>query len=704
MAAISAIRKRTGLVLGLVTVAVAGFIVMDMTSGGGGGGGQTSDMTLVKVAGQKVDWTEMLRTEEILYTGSETDVFSRRQYLYNYFVERAIIEKEAEKLGLGVTAPELQELQFGANKSPIIQQRFMDPNTGQISQEQLNSIRTQIQDGSVTPEIRAFWSIQEKEIIKDRLQTKLNQLINKGLYAPNFMATESFKGNNDRMTVEFVKVGYEAIPDSEVEVTDKDIENYINKNKNKYKQERETRKLKYAVLDVVPTATDSANILASITALVEDFKTTDNDTLFVEINGGIFESNYQKREDLPENVAEAAFAMEIGDVFGPYEEEGSYRIAKLVDRQMIPDSARSRHILLKVNTMEEAQAAQMKLDSIKTVIENGEATFADMAAQFSQDGSAQNGGDLNYAAQGMMVQPFNDFIFFNGKIGEPEMVFTQFGIHLVEVTDRKYINREQGVQLAIVTREIIPSEDTQNDVFDKAFEIVNNNRSLEELEKAVTENNLRLQTSQALSKNEFQIGGLNPGTDSREIIRWAYGSNRKEGEVSGDVYSSSAPGVYFVEKYVIVALSDIIDEGIPPASSMREELEGIVRNQKKAEMIMEKIDGKSMDEVVTMYGANATKETATEVTFSQASLGSAGVEPTVVGAATGLPANTVSKPLQGNGGVFLVKTVSTEPATLTDINMFKSTTSSNSRRQFEVTFMEALKEKYDITDNRFKFY
>jgi peptidyl-prolyl cis-trans isomerase D len=580
----------------------------------------------------------------------------------------------------------------------------MDPSTGQISQEQLNNIRTQIQDGSVTPEIRAFWSIQEKEIIKDRLQSKLNQLINKGLYAPNFMATESFKGNNDQYTVEFVKVAYEAIPDSEVEVTDKDIANYLNENKNKYKQERETRKLQYAILDVVPTAADSANILASITALVEEFRNTENDTLFVETQGGIFEPNYEKREELPENLAEAAFSMAIGDVYGPYEEDGTYRIAKVVDRQIVPDSARSRHILLPVNTMEQAMSAQQKLDSIKTVIANGEATFAEMAAQFSQDGSAQNGGDLNYAAQGMMVQPFNDFIFFNGKIGEPDIVFTQFGLHLVEVTDRKYITREQGVQLAIVAREISPSEDTQNDVFEKAFEIVNNNRSLEELKKAVAANNLRLQTTQALSKNEFQIGGLNPGTDSREIIRWAFGSNRKAGEVSGDVYSSSSPGVYFVEKYVIVGLSDIISEGVPPAAAMREELEGVVRNQLKAKKIMEKINGKSMDEVVAMYGANATRETADEVTFNQANLGSAGVEPKVVGAAIGLPLNTVSKPLEGNGGVFLVKTISNNPANLVDINMFKSTTASNSRRQFEVTFMQARKEKYDITDNRFKFY
>jgi len=703
MAVISAIRKRTGLVLGLVALAVAGFIVMDMTSGGGGGG-QTNDMTIAKVAGEKIDWKEMLRTEEVLYAGSDADVFSRRDYLFNYFVERTIIEKEAEKLGLGVSVAELSELQFGAEKSPIIQQRFTDPNTGGINQQQLNQIRQDIQNGTLQPELRAFWNIQEREIIKDRLQSKLSQLVNKGLYAPAFVATDNFRSNNDKFAVEFVKVGFDAIPDTEVEVTDKAINDYISANKNKYKQKEESRKIEYAILQVTPTAKDSANILSSLEGLVENFRNAENDTLFVENNSGIFDAAYDKKDALPEAIADELFSIAIGDVYGPYEQDGSYRIAKVIDRKMIPDSVRSRHILIRANTMEEAIAAQTRLDSIKTVLKNGEATFADMASRFSQDGSAQNGGDLNYSAQGMMVQPFNDFIFYNGKIGEPDLVFTQFGLHLVEVTDRKFINNEQGIQLAIIAREITPSEDTQSDVFERAFELVNSNRSIEKLREAIqASGDLRLSTSQSFQRNDFRVATLEPGSDAREIVRWAFGKNRKVGEVSGDVYSSSAAGTYFVDKYIIAALSDVISEGTPSAASMRTELEGLVRNQLKAKKIIENISGKGMNEISSVY-PSAKVETANDVSFNQGTLGSAGLEPKVVGTATGLPLNTASKPIEGNGGVYVVKTTSATPATMSDPSMFKNTAQTNARRQYEVMFMSGLRSKYDITDLRFKFY
>jgi len=703
MAVISAIRKRTGLVLGLVAVAVAGFIVMDMTSGGGQGA-QGSDMTIVKVAGEKVDWKEMLRTEEILYSGSDADVFSRRDYLFNYFVEKAIIEKEAGKLGLGVSVAELAELQFGTEKSPLIQQRFMDPNTGAINQQQLNQIRQDIQNGTLQPELRAFWSIQEKEIIKDRLQTKLNQLVTKGLYAPAFVANDNFRSNNDKYTIDYVKVGFDAIPDSEVEVTDKAINDYINANKNKYKQKEETRKVEYAVLEVIPTSKDTADILASLENLIESFKNAENDTLFVENNSGMFDAAYDKLEDLPEAIGTDIFNTPVGEVYGPYEENGTFRIAKVVDRKMIPDSVRSRHILIRANTMEEAIAAQTKLDSIKTVLKNGQATFEEMAARFSQDGSAQNGGDLNFAGPGMMVQPFNDFIFYNGEIGKPDMVFTQFGLHLVEVTDRKFISREQGVQLAIVTREIIPSEDTQGDVFERAFELVNNNRTLEKLREAIqASGDLRLTPSQPFQRNDFRVASLTPGSDAREIVRWAYGKNRKAGEVSGDVYSSSSPGSYFVEKYIIVGLSDIIGEGVPSAASMRKELEGLVRNQLKAKKIIDKIAGKGMEEIKSVF-PSAVSETANDVSFSGATLGNAGVEPKVVGTALGLALNTPSKPIEGNGGVYVVKTTASNPATMSDPSMFKSTAQTNARRQYDAMFMDGLRNRYSITDNRFKFY
>lgn len=88
---------------------------------------------------------------------------------------------------------------------------------------------------------------------------------------------------------------------------------------------------------------------------------------------------------------------------------------------------RASHIL--VATEEEA-------NNLRNEIINGK-NFADVAAEYSNCPSGANGGDLGYFGRGMMVKPFEDAAFKLevGELSQP--VQTQFGWHLIEVTDKK---------------------------------------------------------------------------------------------------------------------------------------------------------------------------------------------------------------------------------------------------------------------------
>ena len=164
MALISKIRKNSWVLVVLIGLGLAGFIIMDMTSGQQSVFG-SSQFTVGEIDGQKLDWNQFNRVEQVLYGNSGGEVFSRRKQLWDYFVEEAVVQEEAEALGLGVSKAELLDLQFGTNPSPVIRQRFTDPNTRQINFQQLNQIKTAIENGTFTdPQMRAFWSHQEKEI------------------------------------------------------------------------------------------------------------------------------------------------------------------------------------------------------------------------------------------------------------------------------------------------------------------------------------------------------------------------------------------------------------------------------------------------------------------------------------------------------------------------------------------------------------
>jgi len=154
MALIGKIRKNSWLMIVVIGLALAAFIIMDMTSSSqlGGGGGS---MPIGEINGKSVDWNDFQNAEQLVY-GNSTDIFGRRSALWNYFVEEAIVSDQAEELGLGVSRDELMDLQFGNNPSPVIAARFMNPQTGQMDVAQLNQIKQQIEGNTMTPELRGY--------------------------------------------------------------------------------------------------------------------------------------------------------------------------------------------------------------------------------------------------------------------------------------------------------------------------------------------------------------------------------------------------------------------------------------------------------------------------------------------------------------------------------------------------------------------
>jgi peptidyl-prolyl cis-trans isomerase D len=398
-----------------------------------------------------------------------------------------------------------------------------------------------------------------------------------------------------------------------------------------------------------------------------------------------------------------------GTVMGPYIDANSYRAIKLIDRKVIADSVRSRHILRRVDANTAATnplamiQANATIDSLKLVLESGAAVFDSLAAKFSEDFSnANNGGDLGYAAINAMVQPYNEVLFYTGEIGKLYKVTTQFGVHLIEVLDRKFETNEERLKIAYVNQPIIPSEATQNAIRKKAREFVAENRSLEALRKAAAENDdLEVETAFGLKENDFIVGALGSGSDSRQIIKWAYKSS--VGEVSPDVYSYQDQVNYFDNKYVVAALSSVVEPGMPSVADIKEEIELQVTNQKKAEKVKGQLSGSNLSAIASQY--NTEIDTARNVSFTSSSLPGLGSEPKVLASAFFLELNQVSAPIIGNSGVYLLKVYNKpESAGITNIPQIRQIENSKTRSQVTGNLIQAMKKNANIEDYRSKFY
>ncbi|MDP4710962.1 MAG: peptidylprolyl isomerase [Saprospiraceae bacterium] len=707
MALISQIRKNSWILVVMIALGLGGFILMDMTAGqqslfGG------SQFTVGNVEGEKLDWNKFSQVDQVIYGNSGAEVYSRRENLWNFFVEDILISRESEGNGLGIGKPELLDLQFGDNNmqniSPVIQARFGDPMTGMINMQLLSQYKASIQNNTLTdPGIRSFWAQQEKEIIKDRLQTKLTFMVEKGMYTPSWMAEMSNRDLNQRMDFAYVKVPLDELDNTEVSVSDSDFKAYLQENKAVYTIKEERRSIAYVNFPVVPTAADSAAIRGRLAELAAEFESAENDSLFLLNNLGTLDPVFYKKDELGVALADNLFDLPAGSVYGPYREGNAYKIAKLLDKQVLPDSVKSRHILIRASTPVEFESAEKLLDSLTVLIERGVESFDSLAAKFGTDGTAQLGGDLGYVTQGMMVQPFNDLIFQEAVPGKLYQVNTQFGRHLVEVTGRRFIDNEPSVRVGIVSQSIVPSDETQNAAYDKVLAFVGQNRDLAALQAAVDNDpGLSLENVFGLRENDFEVDGLDAGGSSRNIVRWAFGAS--EGDVSAEIYSFQDPVDFYDNRYVVVALVDVQSSGLPDLAGIRAEIEPLVINKKKAELLAEKIAGMDMAGIASAY--NVAVDTAFSVAFSQSFVSGIGSEPKVVATAFSLSNGQTSGAVVGDSGVFKLMMINKTSMDGVDPNIpqIRQQVSALNRGQVYSGLIEGIKRSAKIKDYRFKFY
>ncbi len=702
MGLMNTIRKNPIILLLSIGLAMAGFILMDMMTSGGPQ--SANQFTLGKVNGQRIDWQIFSDTENRLFGNSGADVFQRKQQLWNYFVEKILIDDIADDLGLGVGKEELVDLEFGTNLSPIIQRNFMDPNTRQVDRQQLNSLRQAIDADQLPPDLRTFWAEQEKEIVKDRLQSKIVTMVAKGMYLPTWQAEMMNKDRSTQSEVAYVRIPFDVVSDSEVTVTDDDLNAYLKQHRAKFYQDEESRAISFVSFDVKPTAEDSAAIYNDLAELVGPFRESTNDTLFIENNYGFMDGAYYQDDFFTTPEADTLFSMPAGSVYGPFVENGQYLVVKILDRMIVPDSVRTRHILIQAKDPAAIEQAQTTIDSLKGLAESGTVSFDTLALQYGQDASRTTGGDLGFAAQGTMVKPFNDLIFYQATPGKYYTVTTQFGVHLVQVTDRKFIENKVGLRMGILNEAIIPSETTQKRAYQKALEAVSQYRDLASLEQASTENSdLVVQTTAPFRANDFALGVLGQGSSIRDIIRWAF-KQGSVGNISPEVYAFEDEQAGYTNRYVVAGLSSIRPAGDATLESARTDLELLVRNQAKGKKIAADIGSNTdLNGLAQTYSTNV--DTAKTMSFASSFLTGIGSEPKLIGTVVTLEVGSTSAPIVGNNGVYVAKVIS-RPGDVPPANvaLMRQSLKMQKSNSIGFRFVESLRKGAKLEDNRSNFF
>jgi peptidyl-prolyl cis-trans isomerase D len=705
MAVIGTIRKHSALAVILIAVAITAFIVSDLFTGQGGG----SIPPIGSIAGEDITITdynrrvdnniEIQRTNQNKESLTAQETFDIRQSTWTQYLNEIIMGKEYEQLGLTVTIEELYDLVQGPRPHSLIRQYFQDPNTNQYSPEMVLNFLQNLDN--MQPEVKKQWLNLEKYIKDDRLSQKYQSMVSRGYYVPEAFASMDYESKKINAEVRYVGIRYTNVKDEDVTLTDKDYQAYYDKNKHSYEQEP-SRDIDYVIFEVLPSAEDRASIRESIYQIFNDFRnTTDYITFVNSTSDRRYDSTWFKKGQLPVTMDSLLFSSPVGAFVAPFEENNTWQMARLMDVQARPDSMKAEHILIAYKGAFRAaetisrskEQAEKTADSLLAVLNADKTKLQAMAFMMSDDGSAkENNGDLGWFADGSMVAPFNEAVI-NGKVGDMVKAETVFGYHIIKITGKK--DPVTKIRTAIITRDIDPSSKTFQDVYTQASFFAGENNTGTKFETAVTNLGLNKRTATYLREMANSI----PGIDyPREIIRWAYYKGNKVGEVSPvfDVGGS----------YVVAVLTNIREKGTIPIEQMKENIRTFVLNEKKAAVIMDKIKstGNDIYQIANVFDTKV--DTNLNLTFSSRNIPGFGSEFQVIGKIFTMKEGEQSEPIQGNGGVFVVKLDRFfEPPQVGDYKMYKDQMVSAFRSRMGGNPMfNALQKKSKIEDNRLLFF
>ncbi|MFT5750081.1 MAG: peptidyl-prolyl cis-trans isomerase D [Ancylomarina sp.] len=621
-----------------------------------------------------------------------------KEQVWQQMVQEIVMNREYDELGISLTSQELFDMVSGDNIDPTVRQLFTGKD-GQFDKD--NVLRTLKQltaapDG--TPQ-KAYWLNIEEQLIGQSTLAKYNALIAKGLYIPTAYAKNMAANGSKKVSFDYVVKNYNSISDSTITVTAEEIKAYYNENKELFKQS-ESRKIDYVPFNIEPSTEDFKYTEKWIADLKGDFTAEANVAQFLELNSDTKLNTYyfSKDENSNKELNAFMFAGKTGDVFGPYDENDAYKLAKISDIKMMADSVKARHILISpING--DFKAAKVKADSLKQLIEKG-AKFAEVAQANSADqGSAVNGGDLGWFTQGRMVPEFNNAAF-SSKKNEIKIVTTQYGAHLIQVVALSKAVKK--VQVAVLDRKVEASQKTFQAAYAAARKFAGENQGKDAFFKAISEQGLTRRVAN-LKKDTKLIPGLE---SSRELVRVAYNTDNIETVL---LNNDNSAVFEFGEKFVVAILSDIKEEGFSSVNDVQATVEREVRKNKKAEMMIASMSKNSKGAQSLLSVAqkeNLEVKNATDVSFQSFQIPGAGIEPNVIANASNTEKGKISTPIKGNQGVYmiLVNEVKEDAITEDAINIFKTRMNQNFQYRANYQSMQVLRENADIVDKRYKFY
>ncbi len=683
MAALQTLRNKAAVfITALIALALLAFILTDLL--GSGSSIFIDRETVGIIDGQKIktlEYQQKIETAETIYKmeSQSASIPEQRQNeirenVWQTEIAHITFGKLFEEAGIEVTDAEIFDMAAGNHVVPQLRQMFTDPQTGVFNREQAINFLTVGRQQS--PDVAFYWSDLEGKLRFNRCIQKYGALFAKSAYCNKAQVEVAKTKLANNYDVNFVNVRYSLIPDSTITVSDSEIKAYYKKNQELYRVS-DGRDIDYVTFPIRPTELDREDTQKALEAMKADFSAPETNAFeYAQMNSeSDVDNRYYSAAKINGALKSFIETAQVGDVYGPYQEGETFKLSRLADVTMRPDSVKARHILI--------QESKELADSIFKLAKDG-GDFAALARQYSKDpGSAINGGDLDWFADGTMVPTFNEACF-TGHAGDIVMVESQYGYHIINIQARGAEVKKYHV--ATIEKTVQYSSRTEQQVYAQAQSLASKIKDGASFQAVVDTGNIVKRVGRNIESNAQSINSI---AHARELVKWAY--DAKEGDVS--------PLFHCDDEFVLATLTKVQERGYADVAEVSQGIASHLRLGKKAAEVTAATKGMSLAQIADKYGVKV--DSAKAVSFSSNSVAGAGMEPALVGKIVSTPAGEVYSAVEGINGAYAIEVTSATPSE-TDDAAVKNAYSA--RMRSIPYYVQNVVTNVDIEDNRIKFY
>ena len=342
MAILGQIRKRSIFLIIVIGMALFAFVISGVFTSNGG---FSSNKPIGEINGEEIDFEIFNMMVEQAQTVYGLNTINAVNFAWNQGVKNQSLIQELDKLGIDAGKNQLEQI-ISSDESIVLNPLFQN-EIGLFDFNKFSNYIAQLKTSN--PTIYNSWKLQEENIISLAKQKIYFDLIKSSVIYTNVESNIQYHLENDKVNIEYLRIPYELVPDSLITIKDSEINSYLRNRKDVY-EIGASKKVEFVYVPDTASDIDINNIRTNLeqlkdgfnqlnqitnsTEYVEGFSSVKDYSEFIDIYSEVaWDSIYKTKQELSSDFSDILYGLNIGQVFGPYQDGNFYKITRMIDKK-----------------------------------------------------------------------------------------------------------------------------------------------------------------------------------------------------------------------------------------------------------------------------------------------------------------------------------------------------------------------------------